>query len=278
MEKDVIKRLIILSIIIGVAFIAFITLYKTPAAPSGKDDTGMSSNDEVGYSASSDDYSTITWITEAWPDFTQEDGVGVYHDLINAIFSSQNVTLNVVYAPWTRAVSNVKQGICDMTGGIDKSDDFYQSEYPIYEYQDLIVFKKGTIDWEGLHSLKGKNGVWVKDYLEESADRPIKEYATGIEIETFKSAVMFLHAGRADYLLSEKVAFHNHAKQIDDFEFADYDTVAITSGQLFFSFPRTERGKRMRDMYDRGYEALTRDEINTIYGNWDLTAPSSRME
>jgi hypothetical protein len=108
------------------------------------------------------DIRSICWITEAWPKFTQEDGKGIYHDLIRAIFATQNVQVEVTYAPWKRAVEMVKIGRCDMTGGIETSAKYHQSKYPIYEYRRVIVFQKGAFTWNGLESLLGKRGVWVR--------------------------------------------------------------------------------------------------------------------
>lgn len=218
------------------------------------------------------DIKAVTWATPAWLEFTQKDGQGVYHDLISAIFSMQGIKTNVIYAPWKRAVETVKDGIYDMTGGIEKSTEFYQSQYPVYEFDDLIIFKKGRIKWNGLESLKGKKGVWVRGYIED-ADHPIKKYATGIEVSSHKNGLLFTDAGRADYFFTEKKALENYSKQIKGMDLSDYEIVNIKSGQLYFSFTKNERGKKIRELYDRGIEFLGQETINKIYTKWGLTAP-----
>lgn len=219
------------------------------------------------------DIQNISWITEAWPEFTQEDGTGIYHDVINAIFSAYDLEIEVTYSPWKRAVDQVQAGNYDMTGGILKSDNFYQSKYPIYEYNDLVIFKKGAFEWEGIDTLKDKTGVWVRGYIDEEADRPILQIARGQELPSFEEVFLFFLKGRADYLLTEKEAFKNYSAQIEDFDQSQYEMIYFASGQLFFSFPKNERGLRIKDLYDRGVERLGQNTLNEIYEQWGLSAP-----
>lgn len=227
----------------------------------------------IPFSAQSGESDSICWITEAWPKFTQEDGKGIYHDLVNAVYGTQNITVAVNYAPWKRAVETVKHGRCDMTGGIESSRDFHQSKYPVFEYRDLIVFKKERLDWNGLESLTGKSGVWVRGFINDDIDRPIKKFATGDEVTNFETALKMLNAGRSDYFIGEFQALKNFSKRVVGMDLSTFEIVDLASGQLYMSFPRNERGAKIRDIYDRGVEALGPIAITKIYEKWGLTAP-----
>lgn len=265
-QNKLIIVLIASTLIVAIIVTAFMLTRVAPAANTN--------NTEITETETQDEeIKVVKWVTEAWPNFTQEDGVGVYHDLMRAIFASRDVELEVSYASWKRSLEDVKAGIKDMTGGLEPSDEFYQSKYPIWEKNDLIVFEKDSITWEGLESLVGKQGVWVRGYLSYDTETPVKEYAQGVEIETFENTIQFLLDQRADYLLTEAEALENHSKLVEGFNLDNYEIINIVSGQLYMSFPKTERGRKIRDIHDAGYEALTREEIKGIYSKWDLPAP-----
>ena len=221
----------------------------------------------------------VCWITEAWPNFTQKDGKGIYHDLVNAVFSTHNnVSVEVQYAPWKRAVENVKKGYCDMTGGIEKSADFHQSQFPLFEFNDLIVFKKGSIDWQGLSSLENKTGVWVRGFITEDSDRMIKQYARGMEANDFAQALRILDANRVDYMISGVQAFENFSKTIAGMNLTDYQTIIFKSGQLYMSFTKNNQGKYLRNLYDKGIKKLKMENIRRIYGKWKQKVPLLEIE
>lgn len=219
----------------------------------------------------------ITWVTDEWPEFTQKDGQGVYHEFIQAVFSNQGVKINVIYASWSRSVEGVEEGIYDMTGGLTENDGYYQSQYPVYEYDDLIVFKKNKMKCDGVESLMGKKGSWVRGYKRDYLDR-LKKSASCIEVSTHKNGLMFIGADRADYFLTEKKALQNYSKQIEKMDMSKYEVVNIKTGQLYFSFPKNERGKKIRDMYDRGVESLDRETISRIYKKWGVNVPSYDLQ
>lgn len=227
-----------------------------------------------------DDSRSVCWITESWPKFTQEDGKGVYHELVKAVFASQGIKVDIQYAPWKRAVENVRRGLCDMTGGIEPNQAYYQSKYPLFEFHNQIIFKKGTIDWKGPQSLEGKSGVWVRGSISKVTDSEILNHAEGYQTENYEQALRMLFRNRVGFLISGSLAFKNHMGLVEGMQIKDYDLVEYATGQLYMSFTKNEKGASLKKQYDQGIESLSGEKIQAIYRKWGLVAPrfSSTVE
>ncbi|MBD3327484.1 hypothetical protein GF339_23065, partial [candidate division KSB3 bacterium] len=118
--------------------------------------------------ASAEDQAAITEIhivTPAWEEFTNEDGTGVWFEIVRAVYEPVGITMTYEFAPWKRAMEQVASAEADAFLGEYESETFLMPRYPLDVERTAVVFKKGTVPtWEGSPSLVGKNVVWLRGY------------------------------------------------------------------------------------------------------------------
>ena len=233
--------------------------------------------------AYAEDIKVIRHATESWGGFTNEDGTGLYHELFREIFKESGAKVEVNYVPLKRAVELVKQGRADLTGGFNKDDRPF-AKYPVFESSMSIIFRKDKIkDWNDVSSLKGLRLVGPAETAKASG-LPVTE------VDSRWQAATLMLKGRADGyvdltpILTDFKETKKMIKSAQDtsggenkFEFdADelrIETVKLT--QLFMVFSDTERGKKVREMYEEGTRRMKADgRLDALYSKYKFQTPT----
>lgn len=163
-----------------------------------------------------------------------------------------------------------------MTGGDEPNDIYLQSTYPIVQDTEMVLFKKKTFTtWNGIESLRGKRGVWYQGYI-DSVPEDIKQFLQGREVSTRSQALKIVVYERgADYY------FDNHHQMMLTIRSTDmalnldeYQIEALYDSQLYMQFCHSERGRTIRNIFDRGIERLyCSGDLQTIFEKWKRPFP-----
>lgn len=220
------------------------------------------------------------WVTEAWDDYTQTNGIGFYHDLMRLLLADTGVELSVSYKPWMRALREVSQGQADTTGADAPSDELLPSEYPLFFVLDAALVKKGRLPrWEGYQSLQGLTGVTLLGVFANKPD--MQPYFNVSEVNSRQQALYMLEARDViDYYYDNwdqmSLAMESHPGGIDP---ERYEIHTFRSGEVFWLFARTDKGRAFKEVFDRRFrESYCSGDLWRLYKHWDLDGEFPRIE
>lgn len=212
---------------------------------------------------------TIRWVTEPWQDYTNKDGSGLYHDIVQAIFAEHQVAIS--YKPWKRALLEVKDGTADMTGATGIKSGYLIPRYAILAPPVSILFNKNTMKYTSLTALKNYVAVWATPYKAEMISVSNRAFIKGFSVQERETAYKMLVSGRADYFLDTK-ALHQAwlAKltqaPLGDTRPADYQLADISRLRLHMIFSDKARGQRLNAIFEQGMKKLIQnDQLKPLY-------------
>ncbi|MCG8615809.1 MAG: transporter substrate-binding domain-containing protein [Desulfobacterales bacterium] len=229
------------------------------------------------HGAACETLSSITTASPSWNTFTNEDGTGLYHDIIKAVYSPRNIRVTHKYTNAKRGLYMIRQQLADIYTCkvmIDEFSDLILGKYPMYEGQFYALFKKDTVKhWQGKSAMAGHRVVWRRGYYKASElDIDIRV----IEADSGPSALGQVVLDRAVFyiddltLIRQSIAEGRHKFPPDAFRI---EPVGRRSYRPVFK--RSERGKMLMEIYNRGIETLHRSgELKKIFNTWGHTYPA----
>ena len=226
--------------------------------------------------ASSQPITNATWVTPSWEGYIDEQGKGLYADVVSAIFSKAGIELSISYRPWNRALFEVENGLADFTGADSRSDKYAQPKTPILRSTEVAFFKKSkTTSIRNAASLSGKTGVWVLGYTDNLPDE-IKKHLKGKGNPSREAAFQMLLLGRADYFLDNDFQLAQTMKKFEGkYQPSEYDSRTIYVEDLYMCFTKSPRGQRLAEIFDQQAKKLSDSgELKRIYAKWSLFSPT----
>ena len=212
---------------------------------------------------------TIRWVTESWKNYTNKDGSGLYHDIVQAVFAEHQ--LAIVYMPWKRALLKVKNGKADMAGATSFVEGYTRPDIAILATPISILFHKDNMNFSTIASLQNHVAVWASPYEDElfsSANRP---FIKGFSVQEREIAYKLLLSGRADYFLDAKSLHQAWLQRLavrskGKLQASDYQLVDIEQLQLYMIFTKNKRGQRLKEIFEQGMSKLIQnDQLGKIY-------------
>jgi len=211
----------------------------------------------------------IRWVTESWENYTNEDGSGLYNDIVAEVFVEHH--LDIVNMPWKRALLEVKNGSADMTGATSFVDGYITSHHPILAPPISILFVKKKMSYRDLPSLENYVAVWGAPYEDELISKSNKAFIKGFSVQERKTAYKLLVSGRADYFLDAK-GLHQawletlEAQPHGELHATDFQLEDIGQSNLFMIFSDNARGQRLKGIFDSGIAKLNqKGQLRKIY-------------
>ncbi|MFH1914548.1 MAG: transporter substrate-binding domain-containing protein [Pseudomonadota bacterium] len=221
--------------------------------------------------------SPITHVVTAgksWDTFTNTDGTGLYHEILDAIFALHSIRVRHEYASSDRAEELVRLGQADMMLCADKAArPLVMARMPMYENTFHVFFNRDRIgEWQGPENLSGKVVLSQPGYY-STANFPVpvrlKFVTNGAQ------ALGMVLLGRADFyvddmvLIGESIRDNTIPFDMDDF---DIRQAGVRSYHPLFSI--SERGAMIMELYDQGIRTLhTRGVLKEIYDKWGHPYP-----
>lgn len=218
------------------------------------------------------EFSNIRFASEAWEGITNPDGTGLCWEVFRRIYEPAGVKVEFDIMPYARATQAVQNKKADASVGV-YSNEYDGVLFPQWHYlQDvvLVIFKKGAVAaWEGEKSLRGNIG-WMRGY---AFDRYLRNPPAFLEVDTRKSGLKMLEAGRLDFFLDTEGELLG-ALEEGMIDRSAYRIETISTLNVYLAFADNERGKALLNLFDERMETLVRaGELKPIYDKWNLRYP-----
>ena len=209
----------------------------------------------------------------SWETFTNRDGTGLYHEILDAVFALYGVEVRHEYVPSERADELVRLGWADMMICDDRAKPPLRlARYPLYVNDYHVLFNRKRIGpWKGAESLRGREVAVQKGFYHDW-DFPvpvrIREMASGV-----KCLEMVL-LGRSDFYADDMAFINDSIRREPGFDADAHDIRKAGRRSYHPMLNTTPRGDRVAGMYDDGMRALhERGELKPIYEKWGRTYP-----
>ena len=220
---------------------------------------------------------TIFIATEAWDQYTNEDGSGLFLDIVRAVYEPHDIQIKVDYVPYNRALHLLKFKAADAMFGTysaekEAKDYILTPHYPIDTERTVAIFKKSPNQkWQGIESLRNQKLGWVRGYdYHDNLGVKIASYA---EVLDSSQGLKMLEAGRFDYFL-------DHAGELDDniaktgFDMSDFQIASVFEENIYMAFARTEKGKQLSILFDQAISGLIRSgRLQQLYDQYGMHFP-----
>lgn len=216
----------------------------------------------------------VVVVGPAWDRFTSRDGTGLYHEILDNIFTRQGVRLTRVYAPSQRSNDLVQAGRADMMTCRDRAAaPLFLARYPMYEADFHVFFnRRQQPEWEGPQTLAGKTVVFRLGYYSGSN---FPESVTMREVKTPDAALTMVLLGRADYYVDDlNFIQESLADARIPFNRDDFSIQVAGRRQYFPVLLDSPRGRAIEQWYSRGMERLHKTgELREIFDKWGFAYP-----
>jgi len=224
--------------------------------------------------ASASDIAEVVTTSPAWDTFTNQDGTGLYHEVLREVFALYDITVRHEYATSNRAEELVREGSADMMTCDDvAAAPLRLARYPLYSNAYYAFFNKRRIGrWRGGESLRDKV-VLVQPGYYSAENFPVPVILR--EVMTGAQAVSMILMDRADFYVDDLTLIHESLEENTiPYEEDDFTTRQVGRRAYFPLFSTTPRAKRINRMYEEGLLRLFREgRLQPIYAKWGYTCP-----
>lgn len=227
----------------------------------------------------------IDIVTPGWEGQTNEDGTGLFFEMLRAVYEPAGVEVRYRFAPWKRAQQAVRAGKADAMLCVWRVDAEEQGllipRFPMYVEYTAAVRKAGTLpDWKGAESLNGKRAVWLKGYdfqtLDFFADT---RFAGWDEVEEFEDAWRLLNHGRADVYIDALLDIREFADGHSLDLAKDYRVEILWGENAYPAFHPSDKSRRlMRIFDDRIRQLFAGGQLRALFEKWGAVFEPRRWE
>lgn len=228
----------------------------------------------------------ITLVTEAWPGYTNEDGTGLYWEILQEIYESAGITVQWRTTPWKRAQQELMSQQADGLVGEYMTDQQMGYLYPQWhlsiEEPPVALYLselEEAIKTQQRQALAGKRVSWVRGYQYDQhllQGIPVDKHL----IPRVELGISMVLNRRIDALLDYRSHILPLLADLNAEQLASLRLSEIASGQkLYVVFANNERGRYFRQIFDQGMERLQQQpqRLQAIYAKWNRTFLSSEL-
>ncbi len=207
--------------------------------------------------------------THAWDNYTQKDGYGLYHDLWKEVFSKNNITLSIEYAPFKRCETSV---LNDSSNIYDTYSAGYATNKAITPFwhigidQLCIVHHINNAEtWEDQHTLTNKTVTWRRGYDFHKHNIVTVPIILN-EFNDLQSGLKMVVRNRTEYLLDYELGINQAIKELDLSDSLTVIKDAISGDKYYMIFSNTSKGRALATIWDREMQKLhTTGKLHTLY-------------
>ncbi len=228
------------------------------------------------YSQSDAEIKSIHIVTPAWQNVTNEDGTGLYFDILRNIYEPYGITVEYQIVPWKRAMLLISYHEADaLPGGYyvphDQADDLFP-KYPIGIETLAAVSKKGKVNqWEGQKSISGKSVAWIRNY---NYHKYLDVKVTWFEIDYDDQGWKMVDCDRVDFYMDNLNMVHKYIKSVK-VDSNQYDVDVVASNPLFLRFANTPKSRKLIEIYDVRMPVLIEGgQVQRLFEKWNFPYPS----
>lgn len=218
----------------------------------------------------------IISVSPAWKSFTSSDEHGLYHDLLNAVFTPRGDTVRHIIVPAKRGQVMVRDGQADIytCTTTPQDHDIQLASLPMYESAFHAFFAKANVpNWDGPSSMTNKRLVWrLGYYYPETFPFPIQYSETPEGTEALARVLK----GGADFyiddkhLINESIAAHHQPINRDL-----YQIEPVGFRGYYPAFALSSKGYRLRQTFEERMRILAdQGKLQAIYDKWGHPLPT----
>lgn len=200
-----------------------------------------------------------------WPGFCQQDGKGIYLDLVRAIYQPHGYQITTHIVPYKRALAVIANRGGDIAMGVyrDEVAGIRQPRYPA-SADNLTVFmlKEWQPSWQGEKSLQGQSVVWRRGW---AFDKFVGVTMQWHEIDSDEMAMHLLSKGRYRYFLTSGVLYGKSDTP------TNIHRAFLRWIPTYPIFADTKQGERLAQLWDQEMaNLLRRGTLAELYHRYHL--------
>ena len=214
---------------------------------------------------------SLYMVSEEWVGATNADGTGLYWDVMREIYEPEGYDVELDVFPYARAVNMVKAGDADFWVG-SYLDEEGAALYPAPEhYFDADTVKAAipagnAADFSGEASLEGKDIGWVRGY---AYDQYLDVGVNHEELSGLESGLRMVASERLAAVMDDAWEIEQAMKSVD-LSSDDLKLVHVLDLPLYPAFQDTDRGRKLRDIYDKRFPDLVESgRLQELYDKYD---------
>lgn len=220
------------------------------------------------------DIHTVVVVGPSWENFTNKDGTGLYHDILNAVFGLYGITMVRQYVPSERAYDLVRSGRADIMTCHDEAEAPLQlARHPMYAGAYHVFFspeREGP--WRGVQTMRDKTVVWRIGYYSQH-NFPVSVHPR--EVKSGSAALGMVLLGRADFYVDDALFIKTSIEENKiPFDPEMFETRIAGYRTYHPVLLQSDRGNAIKDLYDRGIEQLIMEgRLQSIFAKWGFPFP-----
>lgn len=211
----------------------------------------------------------IKLASEAWVNATQEDGTGIYWDIMRLVYEPLGIKVEYHTTDYANSIEQVMLGEMDAWVGsyLDERKDVIYPRWPLDADVVSALYKKSPdFKWQGEKSLAGKKVGWIEGY---NYNQYIETSFYFKGFETREAAVKMLEKGKLDFLLDAQIEVQNELQE-DYFDATKFEYSTLMKLNIYPAFANNERGLQLQRIYDQRFaELLESGEIKKLFDKWN---------
>ena len=225
------------------------------------------------YALEAEKTETIHIATPVWEGQTNEDGTGLFFDIIRAVYEPAGIKMKFQIMPWKRAVQTLLSGRADAVLDMyleDLETDMIAPKYPLLKEFTVAIFKKERIkDWKGAESLSGLDLIWIRGYNYHNSRHLKGIKFNWSEIDDYDTAWRMLAKNRADAYLEAYTDAENYIKENKtDMNLYQMETIGGDKGYMVCK--KSPKSEELVKIFDRRIvELLASGELEKIFAKWN---------
>ena len=220
----------------------------------------------------------ISVVSEPLPGLTNEDGTGLYWDILRAIYEPAGIAVKFEAVPLKRAQMMIGDQSADAMLGHYRGDskDFIFPQWHYSAQNICAIFKKGRLNWNGQHSLVGKRVAWIRG---AEYDKYLSVPVVGDEKSDHVGPLLMLNVDRIDVFLDDRAellkTFQVSADRLKKEGFAseNFQIEDVLELKLYPAFADTPRGRKLAEIFDdRMPQLLSSGKLEALFKQWNYGA------
>lgn len=210
----------------------------------------------------------------SWDTFTNEDGTGLYHEILREVFALYGVEVRHLYSKSGRSEELVAENVADMMTCDDKATPpLVLGRYPLYVNSYYVFFKKDRIGpWKGIETLRDKEVLSQHTYYsQENFSVPVHVK----DVQSGEQALAMILLDRSDFYVDDMTLIKQSMRlNTTPYDENDFDLREVGKRSYHPLFNQTERGQAIMEMYDEGMLKLHKaGKLKPIYDKWGYQYP-----
>lgn len=221
------------------------------------------------------DIEEVVSTSPSWNTFTNKDGTGLYHEILEKVFALYGIPVRHEYAKSNRSEELVRLNLADMMTCDDTAEaPLVMARYPLYSNDFYVFFNKNRIGkWEGVRSLRDKEVLSQPGYYTQNnfpVPVKIKNVMTGAQ------GLSMILMDRSDFYVDDLTLIRQSIKENTvAFDRKAFAIEKVGKRSYFPLFNTTKRGKRIMKMYNDGMIRLHKEgKLRPIYDKWGYQYPN----